>query len=502
MNLPWRTLLWAWLAALGLGLVAFLYVYAPSGPHEAVRAFADYVLHGGARTWLLVIGGVLLLVVAVAANFMGGWSGEVESPFPAIPSFPRGAAGAQLIRESLLSLGARLSARLSGSRPDIPGFVDTLLLAAVQFHASDIHLTPREEGTRLALRIHGVLEDLDPIPQTFHTQIVTRLKVLARLTTYQHDRPQDGHFAWQSRGASTDARISVLPTTHGEKVVLRLALSGAEAPDLDALGIPAPMLARLAELLARPQGVLFFTGPTGAGKTTTIYAALGQIKKARGGTTQIVTIEDPIELDLPFLGQTQVNPGVGLTFAEGLRSILRQDPNVIMVGEIRDAETAGIAIRAGMTGHLVLTTVHADSAAGVFNRVIDMNVEPFLVASASLACLSQRLVRTLCPHCREPAAPSMDEARRLQQIHARGKFFAARGCPRCRGTGFVGRTAVFELLVVDQPIRDLINARTPTPGIHDAAVGAGMASLLESALDLARPGTIPLSEALRLAVWK
>jgi len=193
---------------------------------------------------------------------------------------------------------------------------------------------------------------------------------------------------------------------------------------------------------------------------------------------------------------------VGLTFAQGLRSMLRQDPNVIMVGEIRDAETAAIAIRAGMTGHLVLTTLHAESAAGVFNRLIDMNVEAFLVASASLACMSQRLVRALCPYCREAAAPSAEEAHRLHQIGARGKWFAPRGCPRCRGTGFLGRTAVFELLVVDQAIRDLIHGRTPTPAIHEAAVRAGMPMLLDSALEMARAGTIPASEALRMAMWK
>jgi len=494
-------LLWVWLAVVGLGLIAFFYAYQPSSLGEAARAVADYASRGGARLWLLAIGAVLLLAVALLARFVAASSASELPPDLEVLPMGSGTVPTQLVRESLMALSARLQARLVGDSPDIPSFVDTLLGSAIQLRASDIHLTPRDEGTRVALRIHGVLEDLDPLASVFHSQVVTRLKVLSRLTTYQHDRPQDGHFAWHMPGGATDVRISILPTAHGEKIVLRLALSGLDAPDLDALGIPNPMLSRLKELLARPQGILFFTGPTGSGKTTTIYAALGQIKGTRGETTQIVTIEDPIEMDLPFLGQTQVNPVVGMTFAHGLRSILRQDPNVIMVGEIRDAETAAIAVRAGMTGHLVLTTVHAESAAGVFNRLIDMNVEPFLVASASLACVSQRLVRALCPHCREPTAPTIEEARRLQQIGARGRFCTARGCPRCRGSGFLGRTAVFEVLVVDPPVRDAINARTPTPLIHDTAVGAGMMPLLDAALQLARAGTIPLAEALRMSAW-
>jgi general secretion pathway protein E len=500
VGLPWRALLWAWFVAIALGLIAFVYAYGPADPSDALRLLREYADRGGARVWMLAIGAVLLIGVVIFGYASGALSGR--RPPPQIPALPPGIpANAQLIRESMVALGARLAARLAGD-PDIPAFVDELIGAAFQFRASDIHITPREEGTRLALRVHGVLEDLDPAPGHLHSQIVSRIKVLGRLTTYQHDRPQDGHFSWQMAGGATDVRVSILPTAHGEKVVLRLPLSGVTAPELDALGVPAPLLVRLRDVLSRPQGVLFFTGPTGAGKTTTIYAGLQHIKKTRGETTQIVTIEDPIEMDLPFLGQTQVNPTVGLTFAQGLRSILRQDPNVIMVGEIRDAETAGIAIRAGMTGHLVLTTLHAESAAGVFARLIDMNVEPFLVASASLACMSQRLVRALCPYCRETTAPTVDEARRLQQLGARGKWFTSRGCSRCRKTGYLGRAAVFELLVVDPAIRELIHARTPTPQIHEAATRVGLPMLLDSALEMARAGTIPLAEALRMAVWK
>jgi general secretion pathway protein E len=309
-----------------------------------------------------------------------------------------------------------------------------------------------------------------------------------------------------------DIRMSVLPTNHGEKVVLRIANVGTRVATVDALGFPAPLAERYKRVLARPQGIVFLSGPTGSGKTTTIYASLAHIKESRGETTQIATIEDPIELDVPFLTQTQVNPEVGLTFAQGLRSILRQDPNAIMVGEIRDPETAHIAIQAGMTGHQIVTTVHADSAAGAFNRLIEMGVEPFLVASASLASVSQRLVRALCPHCRVRSAPTVDEVTRLEQLkiavdpaphashdaHLTQSFFTAPGCTRCGNTGYLGRRAIFELLEVTPAIRDLVHAKVPTSKIHEAAVREGMVPLVDAAMAQARAGATSLREVFRV----
>jgi general secretion pathway protein E len=244
---------------------------------------------------------------------------------------------------------------------------------------------------------------------------------------------------------------------------------------------------------------VFVTGPTGSGKTTTIYGSLAHIKKSRGETTQIVTIEDPIEFDIPFLTQTQVRPDVGLTFASGLRSILRQDPNVIMVGEIRDAETAHIAVQAGLTGHQIVTTVHSDSAAGVFNRLIEIGVEPFLLASASQASLSQRLVRALCAHCRAQAEPGTPEVERLARAGLEGgTFWEAVGCPRCGGTGFLGRTALCELLVVTPAVRERITAKVPTPHIEEAATADGMRPLLAMGVGRAREGATTLREVLRV----
>ena len=279
-----------------------------------------------------------------------------------------------------------------------------------------------------------------------------------------------------------------------------MGCGGIELPDLTSLGFPAPLFERYRATLARNQGLIFLTGPTGSGKTTTIYASLGHIKKTRGGTTQIATIEDPVEFDVPFLTQTQVNNEVGMTFAQGLRSILRQDPNVMMVGEIRDAETARIAVQAGLTGHLILTTVHADSSAGVFNRLIESGVEPFVLASASLASVSQRLVRALCPRCRAPAPASPDEEARLLQsgLPAGGLFYVAVGCKKCGGAGYLGRTAIYELLTVSMAIRDLINAKVPTPHIQQRAVFEGMVPLLTAGVERARSGATTLAEVLRV----
>ncbi|MEK6606795.1 MAG: GspE/PulE family protein [Myxococcota bacterium] len=404
------------------------------------------------------------------------------------------------IREALIELGDTLRTYLEGRAPDMIGFVEALLQGAVRVGASDIHLQPHESGTRVALRVHGVLEELVSFPPEQQPRFIMRMKVLARLVAYRSDRPQDGHFSIETPDGSADVRVSLVPTNHGEKVSLRIARGGIELPDLTSLGFPAPLFERYRATLARNQGLIFLTGPTGSGKTTTIYASLGHIKKTRGGTTQIATIEDPVEFDVPFLTQTQVNNEVGMTFAQGLRSILRQDPNVMMVGEIRDAETARIAVQAGLTGHLILTTVHADSSAGVFNRLIESGVEPFVLASASLASVSQRLVRALCPRCRAPAPASPDEEARLLQsgLPAGGLFYVAVGCKKCGGAGYLGRTAIYELLTVSMAIRDLINAKVPTPHIQQRAVFEGMVPLLTAGVERARSGATTLAEVLRV----
>jgi general secretion pathway protein E len=404
------------------------------------------------------------------------------------------------VREMLVELRQALLGYVQRAEPDMIAFMDVLLDGAIRVGASDVHLHPLESGTRIAFRVHGVLEEVMMFPRVHHPRLINRLKVLSKVVLYRTDKPQDGHFAFGTPDGPADIRVSLLPTNHGESVALRIARSSVRLPQLAALGFPLDILANYQRLLSLPQGVIFVAGATGSGKTTTLYASLGYIKQTRGDMTRIATIEDPVEFDVPLFSQTQVNAEQGFTFAQGLRSVLRQDPNVIMVGEIRDAETARTAIQAGLSGHLLLTTVHASSAAGVYNRLIEMGVEPFLLASASVASISQRLVRALCPHCRVPAAPEPEEVARLSAagLSSEGPFYAPKGCPKCGGSGYLGRTALYEVLTVTPAIRDCINAKLPTGQTHDLAVKEGMVSLLAAGLARARAGTTTLREVFRV----
>ena len=401
--------------------------------------------------------------------------------------------------ESMPSLDRHLR-----GKADIPAFVDEVLSVAISRGASDLHIQPLELETRVAWRLRGELSELVAVPRVHHESIVRRLKVLAELTTFQTDLPQDGRFTVEAPAGAVDLRMSVLPTHHGEKVVLRLARAGQGLIDLARLGMPDALLVDFEGLLARPQGLIVLTGPTGCGKTTTLYSSLTHIHRSRGATTSIATIEDPIEIDLPFLSQTQVDHTVGLSFGQSLRAVLRQDPDVMMVGEIRDEETAHIAVEAGMTGHLILTTLHAESTAGVFNRLIDMGIEPFLVSSAVLAVVSQRLVRGLCDACRRPAEadPLMVEKmirRGITRTAAESlSFYDSPGCEACDHSGLGAQTAVFELLSVDQPLRELITRKVPTSQIEAAAVAAGMTPLLRASVLEAVAGTLSLEEAFRV----
>jgi general secretion pathway protein E len=401
-------------------------------------------------------------------------------------------------RERLLQVAAELKPSVEAEKPDIVAIVDALLNAAIKVGASDLHFQPLDAGTRVSFRIAGVLDELLTLPPALHAPLVMRVKVMGRLVTYVTGKPQDGHVTFGGPNGPIDVRVSLLPTNHGEKVVLRVPRAGVSIAGLDALGFTPALLARFLPLLARPQGLIFIAGPTGAGKTTTIYAALAHIKKVRGETTHIATIEDPVEFDLPFLSQTQVRPETGLTFAHGLRSMLRQDPNVMMVGEIRDAETAGIAIQAGLSGHLILTTVHAESAAGVFARLLEIGVEPYALASASVAALSQRLARALCPHCRKRGTPTPGQVDRLKQLGASvSTVYEPVGCARCGNRGYLGRTAIYELLEVTPEVRERINKRVPTADVASSAKSA-MSTLLQDAVAKIESGATSFDEAVRL----
>jgi general secretion pathway protein E len=405
------------------------------------------------------------------------------------------------VQEAILEVRRRI-ASVTEKAPDVVVGFTELMRGAVKVAASDVHVSPTAEGVKLTYRVHGALHEVAMLDGAVLAPLVTRVKVLARLDTYVQGKPQDGRLVMNLDGGTIECRVSTLPTEMGERVVLRLVRGGRTVPDVESLGFSEEVLSGLTAILAKPQGLLFVTGPVGSGKTTTQYAALRHIAGTRGKTTTLVTLEDPIELELPFATQTQMHPKAGMTFAGTLRSVLRQDPNVLMLGEIRDRETAEIAMQAGLTGHLILTTVHGQSAAGVFARLIEMNIEPFMLASATVGSLSQRLVRTLCTACRREAKPEQLVIDRFQQVGVvipDGTYYEHVGCDFCEGQGFTGRLPIAELLLLNDKVRSAVNARKPTRDIEQVATAEGMTPLFRDGLARARRGETSLAEVLRVA---
>lgn len=405
-------------------------------------------------------------------------------------------------REALAEVRRRVGAHLAEPVPSAVAMVDELLRGAVAAGASDLHLSPSAAGLAITYRVQGTIHELCDLPPALLAPVTIRVKVLARLDISVRGVPQDGRLVRSLDGREIEARVSTLPTESGERVVLRLVRGAVGVPDLEGLGFSIEVYAGLHDLLTKPQGLLFVTGPVGSGKTTTLYAAMKHVAESRGRMVTLVTLEDPIELELPFATQTQMNPRAGMTFAGTLRSVLRQDPNVLMLGEIRDRETAEIAMQAGLTGHLILTTVHGEGAAGPFARLMEMGVEPFAIASATVGCLSQRLVRTLCVACRRraPAEPLHRERfARLGVTLPDEPFFEPVGCEHCEGQGYTGRVPLGELLRVDAGIRQAIHARSGTAEVYGLARDAGMTPLVEDGLDRARAGDTSLAEVLRVA---
>ena len=392
-------------------------------------------------------------------------------------------------------------ADLLESEDDAPivRLINALFSQAVREGASDIHVEAFEGRSVVRFRRDGMLRDVIEPPQVVHGVIVSRIKIMARLDIAEKRQPQDGRIALRLAGRSVDVRVSILPTAHGERVVLRLLDKQAGRLDLTGLGMADTTLAALRELVRQPHGIILVTGPTGSGKTTTLYAALGQLDAKR---TNIVTVEDPIEYDLDGVGQTQVNPRIELTFARALRAILRQDPDVVMIGEIRDLETAQIAVQASLTGHLVLATLHTNDAAGAVVRLVDMGIEPFLVASSLLGVLAERLVRRLCPACRRSHAPDRAELALLDNGNGGGAdtaLFTASGCEACAFTGYQGRTGIFELLLIDDEARRLIHDRASEADLREHARRGGMKGLREDGLRWVRAGETSLEEVLRVS---
>ncbi|HVG61591.1 MAG TPA: GspE/PulE family protein [Hyalangium sp.] len=483
------------------GVASFLYRNSSQGVMPVLKIGQAYLQV--AASPLLLLSAALAIVLGVGARAVTSYARHAPPPVAKRPALsPLEVVNEDVaiaVREMLVELGRYLRGVASQPEPDIIVFMDALMDGALRVGASDVHIHPLESGTRIAFRVHGVLEEVLIFPRAQHPRLINRVKVLAKLTLYKLDKPQDGHFPFSTQEGPADIRVSILPTNHGEAVALRIARSGVKLPRLTALGFPSELLERCQQILGMPQGVIFVAGATGSGKTTSLYASLGYIKESRGELTRIATIEDPVEFDVPLFAQTQVNAEQGFTFAQGLRSVLRQDPNVIMVGEIRDQETARTAIQAGLSGHLILTTVHANSASGVFNRLIEMGAEPFLLASATVATISQRLVRALCPHCRQPSPISPEEVARLDSAGlASGTFYGAVGCQRCGGSGYLGRTAIYEMLVVTPAIRDAINSKLTTPQLQEIAMKEGMVPLLAAGVERARAGVTTLREVFRV----
>jgi general secretion pathway protein E len=370
--------------------------------------------------------------------------------------------------------------------------VNALIGRAVESQASDIHIEPTEDALKVRLRVDGALREEEPLPPQLRAAFVSRIKIMAGLNIAERRLPQDGRLRLAVRGHEIDLRVATAPTIHGESVVMRILDRSNLALDFDTLGFDADLLARFLKVLKRPHGIVLVTGPTGSGKTTTLYASLSAMNST---DRKILTIEDPIEYRLAGTNQTQVSPQIGLTFATALRSFLRQDPDVMMVGEIRDLETAQVAVQAALTGHTILSTLHTNSAAAAVTRLIDMGVEPFLITSTLNAVLAQRLVRRLCPHCREPFTPTPETFAALG-VNPAGldRLWKPVGCERC-SDGFRGRIAVFELLVVDAAIERLVLARAEA---RDIQATAGLRTMLDDGLLKAGAGLTTLEEVLRV----
>ena len=375
--------------------------------------------------------------------------------------------------------------------------VDLIITQAVRDRASDIHIEPEENITRLRFRIDGVLHELPPPPKEWEAAIISRIKVLAGMDIAESRIPQDGHFQMKIDDKVVDFRVSTLPTIHGENVVIRLLDTASITIGLERLGFTTyEDLKRYEDLIKKPYGIILSTGPTGCGKTTTLYSALMRINTP---DRNIITLEDPVEYRLGLIRQVQVNPKAGITFANGLRAILRQDPDVIMVGEIRDLETARMAVQAALTGHLVFSTLHTNDAPSAVARLVDMGVENFLVAASLIGVMAQRLVRVICPNCKEAYRPSKAVLKRWGLEDREDLIvYRGRGCPECKGTGFKGRTGIFELMVVDDELREMINEGASTVALRKKAQEKGMRLLWEDGREKVLRGITTFEEVARV----
>ena len=373
--------------------------------------------------------------------------------------------------------------------------LNALLMEAVKEKASDIHIEPYEKNIDVRFRVDGILNKMLNPPKIIHDALISRIKIIAGLDIAEKRLPQDGRINLLIGGKSIDIRVSIIPTALGERAVLRLLDRQAGVLGLETLGFNDSILYSFKNLLLRHNGIILVTGPTGSGKTTSLYASLLKLNTEE---RNIITVEDPVEYQLNGIGQMHINPKIGLTFASGLRSILRQDPDIMMVGEIRDMETAEIAVHASLTGHLVLSTLHTNDAPSAIVRLIDMGIEPFLIASSLICVLAQRLVRVICPHCKESYTPSEQELSYMKIKNPPSQLFRGKGCDKCLGKGYLGRTGIYELLELNPEIRAMIADRKDANALIEAARKSGFKTLQENALEKITGGITTLEEVLRL----
>ncbi|NOZ63909.1 MAG: type II/IV secretion system protein [Caldiserica bacterium] len=379
-------------------------------------------------------------------------------------------------------------------KPPIIKFVNLVLYEALKMRATDIHIEPLEKGGRIRYRVDGILHEISTPPPHYLPAIISRIKVMSNLNIAERRLPQDGRFWIKQEGEEIDVRVSIIPTLWGERVVLRL-LHRAQLLSLEELGLEKDNFQRLKELITLPNGIILVTGPTGSGKTTTLYSALTRINSP---DKNIITIEDPVEYQLNGVAQIQVKPSIDLTFANGLRSILRHDPDIILIGEMRDQMTAEIAIRASLTGHLVFSTLHTNDSASAITRLIDIGIEPFLVSSSVRAIIAQRLVRKICPHCKVETSVDTAEWKSLTTLPPPSNTWKGKGCKKCLGTGYLGRTGIYEILTIDNRIRKMITERVESHIIKEEAKRRGMKNLLEDGLIKVKKGITTLEEVLRV----
>ena len=384
---------------------------------------------------------------------------------------------------------------LLDSEDDAPiiRLLNAILAESLKENASDIHIEPYEKESLVRFRLDGVLSTVLKPSSQITPLLISRIKVMSKLDIAEKRLPQDGRMTVKLGGRSIDLRISTMPSSHGERVVMRLLDKDAGKLQVDDLGMPSETSAQLDDLIRRPHGIILVTGPTGSGKTTTLYAGLQQMDRQG---RNIMTVEDPVEYDLPGISQTQINLRAGMTFARGLKAILRQDPDVILIGEIRDGETAEIATQSSLTGHLVLSTLHTNTAAGAITRLQDLGVDSFLLASTIRGILSQRLLRKLCPHCKRPSEPN-EFNRGLLKLKPGQKVFEANGCEKCNSTGYAGRQALFELVTVDSSLQTLIHENTGEIEL-ETKIREQVPSIREAGFGLVRDGLTTIEEVLRV----